>query len=528
MLSFDITDRHIRIIRGTESGNKIRVSSASTIDLDEGLIVNGHIKDIPRMATIISEELKAKRMADKDAVVSISSNLVIFKELHIPKAKGTGLLSMVTNQMQHTMGIAEDYSISYSIAGQVEDGVQALKVLATACPFEVVDCFRKVFQMLSITLKSVMVSCNSISRIILADKKNSAKMPMLAVQIDPTFISLNLYENNQLTFSRFASIDPVDYDNSEDYIYEAVNENIFRMFQFQKTRNPENPIQNVVFYGDTTEYIRLTNSLESMDISTSLLGVPNNIGGYENFEFQAYANAIGAMFRSNKESERINLLETDATAGKTEAGSSFFIRVLIAAGISAAAIAVVCLAVNIGIGNTEKKIDEINTYINSEEVQSQIAEVDLTQSKIDKVAGFKNAITAAKYNYDSLPMLTSEQFKKVEQVFYDAGCNGLQFAYEDGQYQLTGYCDEPTIPAAAVQSIYELDMFDNITYPGYEYNLSEGGLDVEAKSVFDTSIYKFEVTANIKSSSVEAYYSADHSAAADAEATEETTEEGAE
>ena len=144
------------------------------------------------------------------------------------------------------------------------------------------------------------------------------------------------------------------------------------------------------------------------------------------------------------------------------------------------------------------------------------------------MAGFKNAITAAKYNYDSLPMLTSEQFKKVEQVFYDAGCNGLQFAYEDGQYQLTGYCDEPTIPAAAVQSIYELDMFDNITYPGYEYNLSEGGLDVEAKSVFDTSIYKFEVTANIKSSSVEAYYSADHSAAADAEATEETTEEGAE
>ena len=50
MLSFDITDRHIRIIRGTESRGRIRVSSASTIDLSEGLIVNGHIKDIPKMA----------------------------------------------------------------------------------------------------------------------------------------------------------------------------------------------------------------------------------------------------------------------------------------------------------------------------------------------------------------------------------------------------------------------------------------------------------------------------------------------
>ena len=87
MLSFDITDRHIRIIRGTESRGRIRVSSASTIDLSEGLIVNGHIKDIPKMATIINDELKARRMDDKEAVVTLSSNLVIFKELHIPKAK---------------------------------------------------------------------------------------------------------------------------------------------------------------------------------------------------------------------------------------------------------------------------------------------------------------------------------------------------------------------------------------------------------------------------------------------------------
>ena len=150
-------------------------------------------------------------------------------------------------------------------------------------------------------------------------------MPMLVVQVDPNFVSLNLYEDNQLSFARFASIDAVDYDNSEDYVYEAVNENIYRMIQFHKSRNPENPIQNVVFYGDTTEYIRLTNALEGMDISTSLLGVPNNISGYENIEFQAYANAIGAMFRSNKDTDRINLLETDSSAGKTDAGSSFLI-----------------------------------------------------------------------------------------------------------------------------------------------------------------------------------------------------------
>ncbi|MBQ8569765.1 MAG: pilus assembly protein PilM [Oscillospiraceae bacterium] len=525
MLSFDITDRHIRIIRGTEANNRIKVASAATIDLEEGLIVNGHIKDIPKIATLISDELKKKKSAEKEAVVSISSNLVIFKELHIPKAKGTQLLTMVTNQMQHTMGIAEDYSISYSIAGQVEeDGVQALKILATACPFEVVDCFRKTFQMLNIALKSVMVSCNSISRLILSDKKNSSKMPMLAVQIDPNFISLNLYENNQLTFSRFASIDAIDYDNSEDYIYEAVNENIFRMFQFQKTRDPENPIQNVIFYGDTTEYIRLTNALESMDISTSLLGVPNNIGGYENFEFQTYANAIGAMFKSNKESERINLLETDATAGKTEAGASFAVGVLIAAGVSAAAVAAVCLGINIGINNNQKKIDEINEWINSSETQEQLTKVDQTQAKIDRVGQFKTIITAANDNYSSKNQLTSEQYNKAADAYFNAGCEVVGFAYEDGMYILTGYTDDPTIPALSVENLTALDMFDNITYVGYELNNDERIINPDAEleegsPLTDFFLYKFEVLANVRSEAVVASLEPD-------EASEETAEGG--
>ena len=472
MLSFDITDRHIRIIRGTESRGRIRVSSASTIDLSEGLIVNGHIKDIPKMATIINDELKARRMDDKEAVVTLSSNLVIFKELHIPKAKTNAqLLTMVTNQMQHTMGIAEEYSISYSIAGEVEEeGVQALKILATACPFEVVDCFRKVFSMLSISLKSVTVTCNAISRIILSDKKASAKMPMLVVQVDPNFVSLNLYEDNQLSFARFASIDAVDYDNSEDYVYEAVNENIYRMIQFHKSRNPENPIQNVVFYGDTTEYIRLTNALEGMDISTSLLGVPNNISGYENIEFQAYANAIGAMFRSNKDTDRINLLETDSSAGKTDAGSSFLIGLGGAVVLSAAVVAAVVFGITNAINNNDAKVAEIDEWINSPEVMETLPAVDSTQAKIDKVALYEADLDTAAYNFDTKSALTVDVLNTVIKTIQDNSCSVAEIAYTSGSFEISCTANDNTAPDEAVKAIYDLDMFDNIVYDGFQSN----------------------------------------------------------
>jgi len=40
MLSFDITDRNIRVVKGVESNGKIKISSAATLNIEEGLIVN--------------------------------------------------------------------------------------------------------------------------------------------------------------------------------------------------------------------------------------------------------------------------------------------------------------------------------------------------------------------------------------------------------------------------------------------------------------------------------------------------------
>ena len=505
MLSFDITDRHIRIVRGSESRGKIRLSAASTIDLQEGLIVNGHIKDIPRLANIINDELKAKGMEDKEAVVTLSSNLVIFKELHIPKAKTSSqMLTMVTNQMQHTMGIAEEYSISYSIAGEVEEeGVQAQKILATACPFEVVDCFRKVFSsMLNISLKSVCVSCNAISRLILSDKKSASKMPMLVVQVDPTFVSINLYENNQLSFARFASIDPLDYDNSEDYVYEAVNENIYRMVQFHKSRNPQNPIQNVIFYGDTSEYIRLTNALEGMEISTSQLSVnTSSISGYENIEALVYANAIGAMFRSNKDVDRINLLETDSSAGRSDAGSGFLLTLGGAAILSAGVVAAVYLGIGNAINSNDKKVADIDEYINSPEVVETLAAVDSTQAKIDKVALFKNDLDTAVRNFATKTPAETDMINEIMDTIEEQDCFVDQVSFASGHITVECHGEGNLSPDLAAQAIYDLDKFDNIIYRGFSQDKIEEY--VLADGVAPEDLYSFTIEFDVRPTEVE-------------------------
>jgi type IV pilus assembly protein PilM len=499
MLSFDITDRHIRIVKGTESRGKVRLSSATTIDLKEGIIINGHVKDIPQMATIISDDLKAHKMQDSEAVVSISSNLVIFRELHIPKAKGQQqLLTMVQNQMQHTMGVGDDYSISYTIAGEVEeDGVKALRILATACPFEVVKAFRKVFSMLSINLRSVAVACNTISRIVYSDKKMAMKMPLLLVQIDQNFLSLNLFENNTLIFSRFTSIDAADYDDPDDYVFEAVSENIFRMFQFQRAQSPNDPIQNVVFYGETTEYIRLTQELEKQDVLTSLLGIPASVGGYENFDFQSYANAIGAMFKSNRDIERINLLEIDASQGKSSAGASFAVAWIGSALLSALLIGGVYAFFMIQIDQMNANIKEMDDWINSDETKAKIIMVDEAQARADKVISYGDQILIASDNYITKPKLSWDVYTNIFANEYGADteldASIIKLAYADGTWTLTCSSEDTYGPSRFIANLHEQDIFREIKYEGYtleenEITGAEGeAIDTEVGYVFDVS-----------------------------------------
>ena len=505
MLSFDITDRAIRIIKGTENNGKIRINSAATLDLEEEIIVNGHVRDVPRLATAINGVLRTNKMPDKEAIVSISTNMTIFKEIHIPKnPKEQEFMKNVRAELGAALGIDESYSVSYIVVGdsdQVEGGV---KVLATACPYEVVDCYKRVFSMLQISLRSVMVGCNCITKVLLADTKIKSKMPLLAVQIDPNFISLNLYEDGQLSFSRFASISAEDYDDSEDYVFEAVNENIFRMLQFQKSKSTGDAIENVVFYGDTREYVRLTNELEKMGIRTSIISVPPQIHGYENLEFSLYANAIGAMFKRNKDTERINLLETDTVNNnKIKSNSSYYVMLFGAIAASLLICAGAWFFLFLKDNSAKKKTQEIADKKACELTKALDAQISDLKSKQKAMKTYYDGVNDAYHAFLSRPYPKSATYDLIEDTIHEVVMKNLEeklkddsdykeikdkkrteadfdqyysidnISYSNGVYSLnlTALAHEElpfqTLPAELIQKFRSMDEVYNIPYSGY-------------------------------------------------------------
>lgn len=500
MLSFDITDRNIRIIKGTENGGKIKISAAATLDLEEAVIVNGHVNDINRVAMMINQVLKQNNMPDKEAIVSISSNQTVFKELLIPpNSKESEFMKSVRHELQMQINVDDSYAVGYLIVGEPEEdenGERVQRILATACPYDVVDCYKRIFNMLGISLKTVMIGCNAITKVLLADVKVKSLMPLLAVQIDKNFISLNLYEDNQLSFSRFASIDPEDYDNPDDYVFEAVNENIFRMIQFARSRGSE-AISNVVFYGDITAspnlYNRLVDEMEGNEITVSQLNVPPQIHGYQNLEFSLYANAIGAMFKRNKITEHVNLLDADgvgalagAMKGKTEGG----IPVLPIIGLVLSAVAVLGLWAGFSIldSNVKKETQRLQDDIDSPETAAKLQQYEDLKLMRETVNSYGTIITNTSEAYKTLPIINRKCYEAVDTTLMtmmeqNPGTTEAAvistFTYDNGLITIPVEIETTDefaqkYPAMVVNYLYTEygDVFSSVSYSGYTVNIT--------------------------------------------------------
>ena len=477
MLSFDISDRQVHIVKGDNSAGKIRIEKSLSVEVPEEMIMNGEVINLSGLADLLVTNLKAEVMMDRDAIVTFSSSNIVFKELVVPKAKGNEFLQMVQNHMSQEMGISDEYSISYTVVGEAgEDNPGAVKVLATACPSAIVEAFRKLFNIMSINLKSVNISCNSISRIVLADKSNLEKMPLLVCQLDDNFLGLTLFENGQMAFARYVPIDPSDYDQ-EDYVTEALNENIFRMEQFNKARGGPG-LDHVILYGKIVDYIKLVDSLDGMDIKASILGVPSQITGYENFEFTVFANAIGSLYRRNKQTERINLLEIDTATGKSSEGAT---GLLITAGVVVAASALAIGAITLFIGMREssvrKDIDETNDKI--AEAQKVIDANNVLHNGLNIVEQYKAKVESAKKKLDSLPVLKKKVFEQINEATKstpdETNYKGFSYTQSNGLVVISGVqvADQLQAPEF-IRGIKALNYFNAVSFNGYS---GKGGED---------------------------------------------------
>lgn len=524
MLSIDITDRKIKLVRGVHAGNKIRVQDADMRELTLGMVSNGYITDVPMVAAELNDIIKTKGITEKDAIVSITSSSIVYKEMTLPKPKSIKNTAAIEAMIQANMGVSNEFNISYTIAGEAEDEEKnkLIKIIATACPQRLVDGYVRLFSHIGLSLKAVNISNNSVTRLIVNIPKMAERMPMLLIQIDQGFLNMNLYEDNQIVFSRYFNIDPSDYDNAPDFVVRAVYDNLFRMIQFIKSRKGSKPLKEIMFYGDTGNFIELSNAISSFNVPVHVLAAPSTVITMTEIDFTQYANAIGAIYRRNKDLEHINLLE--ATSAKESKGMNGYLMAL--GGACVGAVALVG-AITIGIaavdGSIRGQITEVQNQIQAPALQ---ADLKVVNDRETMLSGFQTYIenagsTSTLFNY--MPKVQSYVYDKIkapmEEVKSEYNIDLDVYGFEMVDYTVSvtfmgqSNGDPTPIPAAYVEKLtndikttYGDAYFQNITYTGFEKvntSLAAKYLDiVKDGSKYDT-IFKYTVTMNVRPGSDE-------------------------
>lgn len=486
MLSIDITDRQIKLVRGSAQGSKIKIDEVDFREIEAGLVSNGYIADVPLVAAEIIDMINTRGIKEKDTIVSISSSSILYKELMLPKPKKLSNTAAIEAMIGSNMGISNEYNISYTIVGETKDENQnpLIKVLATACPQRLVDGYVKLFTHIGLSLKAVNISNNSISRLIQNTPKMSNYMPLLLVQIDKEFLNINLYEDNVLSFSRYFKIDASDYNNAPDYVNQAVYDNLFRMFQFFQSRKDMKPIKEMMFYGEIPDFIALSNAVQSFNVPCHILSTPTTIASRADYEFTKFANAIGALYKVDKDLEHINLLDT--TAAKESKGlNTFFIGMAAAAVLSVGALLGANLVINMINDGIKADIKKVEAQINDTEFQARLNELSRKEGVLANFESYKSSIANAEIMFNYMPKGTTDVYKMLREPFTaneegveqitDAkikeALEGMELvgSVTIGSYNVsaTFQCDREDQPSQYVRALIDQGYFENILYTGY-------------------------------------------------------------
>ena len=241
ILSFEITDKQIKVARGSLAGAKILVHAASFVSVPPESIVGGAVMDRCRVAEAINELLVEMNVTDKKADVIVC-------------------------------------------------------IHATEITKRMFDEYSAVFADLGFKLKQLDTVNYCITRLILNSPKLKENTPFLCIQVDPDFVNINLFENEQVALSRYVKIDPSDYDNSSEYVSIAVFDNLFRMLQYIQQRPDLGQLKHILFYGDIPDFVTLAEAIGSFNVPTSVINTPPNIERKkQDIDFSLFANAVGAM-----------------------------------------------------------------------------------------------------------------------------------------------------------------------------------------------------------------------------------------
>lgn len=489
MISIDVTDKMVKLVRANQNGAKTRILNSIQKELTVDCVSNGYISDVPLLAGEILEMLNSEKIKDKDLVISLNSSSILTKEMVLPRPKKIHKSIALEAMIVANMGISEDNNVSYTITNEFQDemGNNMIKLMAVACPKRLVDGYVALVTHLGCNIRQIIPACMALNTAVATYAEEKENTIMVA-ELTKEFVNLSVYQENKILMSRYVQVDPSDYNFAADFLHQAAYENIYRLLQFMNMKRDSGMISSIYICGDVSDFSGLTKMLASFNLPIKLLTKPANVTLITDVAYEKYAIAIGALTRTRRDYDRYNLMESANAKEKKGIGTYPIVLMGIAAGIvliSAGAFVVI----NMHYDDVHREIVMVQVEISSEEIQKRAAVLSEKIARLEAIDGYADNVELAGQLFDYQPAIISDVLAKLEEPL-PAGMSIT------GSVSLNGYnvsvsysCGSDSQPAEYVRALNEQGYFDDIYYSGYsgiggEYTFSltmlvKGGNGVE-------------------------------------------------
>ena len=346
IVSIDIGSSKIKIAVGKYANSIIYIKETISIKTPEGSLMDGKLifaegkADILRQSII--QALSENRIRYKDAIFTIQSTSIIRREVELPNVKPHEMEGMIRYEIEQYLPIdLNEYIIEYKVLEEKKDS--KTKILIAAIPKTVAEDYLSILKSMDLVPSSLDINSNSISKLFgfkqqinlteYSLDKTVAFLDMgcsninicilakglfqfsrliptggseLTLAIAETFkITLQKAESKKILESNLSILEA----NAEDEALNEVIRNIVfrwieeiqRVFQFYKTRNANNNIDEIYLYGGTsnlvgiTEYISNTTNIPAKQIKNlSSVKLGKHV---KSIDLDYYLNSIGAIIR---------------------------------------------------------------------------------------------------------------------------------------------------------------------------------------------------------------------------------------
>lgn len=329
ILAIDISQKSVYIALGKMRKGVLELSRASQITIQNGVIVDGVIKDKLALIQAISEYIRAMDIKVSKAAVTITSKVMLTGEFTLPITTQNELTLMVKNEMLQLINNSTQYVIDYVA---IEQTGTTAKIAAYAIPTDIVEDIKSILKELKLIPVKLDVHSNCVKRLFSGAKVNDFGVeasPVIFAEIGPVSISSHLFINGKgvifrtaaaniqelerslVHLGRFAAggshINELDFtpanlendilllDSSKRYLA-ALTEELQRIINYQLSQDSSNPVARIYIYGEVSQIKGISDYLSAiLGISVESISAVDRINSPEELPIAIAINCAGAL-----------------------------------------------------------------------------------------------------------------------------------------------------------------------------------------------------------------------------------------